>query len=129
MCNFFQIISSIPCHFLYLHQSSHHLPLLINGILMAVVLRVLNKIIYLRKAGISVNLVNTIRGKILEGARKFWRINGSKVFGGEKFGESVGSILKILAFINIGGENFGELPTVCQSRQKFPPPKFSHIRY
>ena len=60
---------------------------------------------------------------------KFWRINGSKVFGEEKFGESVGSILKILAFINIGGENFGELPTVRQIRQNFPPPKFSHIRY
>ena len=53
---------------------------------------------------------------------KFWRINGSKVFGEEKFGESVGSILKILAFIN-------ELPTVRQIRQKFPPPKFSHLRY
>ena len=53
---------------------------------------------------------------------KFWRgrINGSKVFGEEKFGESVGSILKILAFINIGGENFGELPTVRQIRQNFP---------
>ena len=60
------------------------------------------------------------------GGGKFWRINGSKVFGEEKFGESVGSILKILAFINIGGENFGELPTV---RQNFPPPKFSHVRY
>ena len=59
---------------------------------------------------------------------KFWRINGSQVFGEEKFGESVGSILKILAFINIGGENFGELPTVRQIRQNFPPPKFSHVR-
>ena len=46
---------------------------------------------------------------------KFWRINGSKVFGEEKFGESVGSLLKTLVFINIGGENFGELPTVCQN--------------
>ena len=35
----------------------------------------------------------------------------------KKFGESVGSILKILAFINIGVENFGELPTI---RQNFP---------
>ena len=60
------------------------------------------------------------------GGGNFWRINGSKVFGKEKFGKSVGSILKILAFINIGGENFGELPTV---RQNFPPPKFSHVRY
>ena len=51
---------------------------------------------------------------------KFWRINGSKIFGEEKFGKSVGSILKILAFINIGGENFGELPTVHQIRQNFP---------
>ena len=51
------------------------------------------------------------------GGGKFWRINGSKVFGEEKFGKSVGTILKILAFINIGGENFGELPTV---RQIFP---------
>ena len=58
------------------------------------------------------------------GGGKFWRINGSKVFGEEKFGESVGSLLKTLAFINIGGENFGELPTVCQIRQNFPP-KFS----
>ena len=63
------------------------------------------------------------------GGGKFWRINGSKVFGEEKFGESVGSILKILAFINIGGEKFGELPTVRQIRQNFPPPKFSHVRY
>ena len=63
------------------------------------------------------------------GGRKFWRINGSKVFGEEKFGESVGSLLKTLAFINIGGENFGELPIVCQIRQNFPPPKFSHVRY
>ena len=62
------------------------------------------------------------------GGGKFWRINGSKVFGEEKFGESVGSILKILAFINIGGENFGELPTVRQIRQNFPPPKFFHVR-
>ena len=62
------------------------------------------------------------------GGGKFWRINGSKVFGEEKFGESVGSLLKILAFINIGGEDFGELPTVRQIRQNFPPPKFSHVR-
>ena len=34
------------------------------------------------------------------GGGKFWRINGSKVFGEEKFGKSVGSILKTLAFIN-----------------------------
>ena len=53
-------------------------------------------------------------GKFWRG--KFWRINGSKVFGEEKFGESVGSLLKILAFINIGRENFGELPTVRQIR-------------
>ena len=51
------------------------------------------------------------------GGGKYWRINGSKVFGEEKFSESVGSLLKTLAFINIGGENFGELPTV---RQNFP---------
>ena len=63
------------------------------------------------------------------GVGKFWRINGSKVFDEKKFGESVGSLLKILAFINIGGENFGELPTVRQIRQNFPPPKFSHVRY
>ena len=62
------------------------------------------------------------------GGGKFWQINGCKVFGEQKFGESVGSILKILAFINIGGENFGELPTVRQIRQNFSPPKFSHIR-
>ena len=60
------------------------------------------------------------------GGGKFWRINGSKVFSEEKFGKSVGSLLKTLAFINIGGENFGELPTI---RQNFPPPKFSHVRY
>ena len=54
------------------------------------------------------------------GGGKFWRIKGSKVFGEEKFGESVGSLLKTLAFINIGGENFGELSTVCQIHQNFP---------
>ena len=91
----------------------------------------------------------TVHGKILEG-EKFWQINGPKVFGEEKFGESVGSLLKtlafinigeekfgesvgsllkILAFINIGGENFGESPTVRQIRQNFPPPKFSHVWY
>ena len=63
------------------------------------------------------------------GGGKFWLINGSKVFGEEKFGESVGSLLKILAFINIGGENFGKLPTVRQIRQNFPPPNFSHVWY
>ena len=63
-------------------------------------------------------------GKFWRG--KFWRINGSKVFGKEKFGESVGSILKILAFINIGGENFGELPTVRQICQNFPTYGNSH---
>ena len=62
------------------------------------------------------------------GEGKFWRINGSKVFGEENFGESVGSLLKTLAFINIGGENFGELPIVRQIHQNFPPPKFSHVR-
>ena len=62
------------------------------------------------------------------GGGKLWRINGSKVFGEEKIGESVGSLLKILAFINIGGENFGELSTVCQICQNFPPPKISHVR-
>ena len=53
------------------------------------------------------------------GGGNFWRINGSKVFGEEKFGKSVGSLLKILTFINfaIGGENFGELLTI---RKKFP---------
>ena len=50
------------------------------------------------------------------GGGKFWRINGSKVFGEEKFGESVGSLLKILAFINIGRENFGELPNLHPNR-------------
>ena len=50
------------------------------------------------------------------GGGKFWRINGSKVFGKKKFGKSVGSLLKTLAFINIGGKNFGELPTVRQIR-------------
>ena len=38
-------------------------------------------------------VTTTVRGKILEG-----EINGSNVFGKEKFGESVGSILKILTF-------------------------------
>ena len=56
---------------------------------------------------------NTVRGKILGG--NFWRINGSKVFGEEKFGESVGSMLKILAFINIGGEILAN----CQPFAKF----------
>ena len=51
------------------------------------------------------------------------------MFGEEKFGESVGSLLKTLAFLNIGGENFGELPAIRQIRQNFPPPKFSHVRY
>ena len=54
------------------------------------------------------------------GGGKFWQINGSKVFGKEKFGESFGSLLKTLAFINIGGEYFGELPTVHQIHQNFP---------
>ena len=54
------------------------------------------------------------------GGGKFWQINGSKVFGEEKFGESVGSLLKTLAFIYIGGENFGKLPTVRQIHQNFP---------
>ena len=54
------------------------------------------------------------------GGGKFWRINGFKVFGEEKIGESVGTLLKTLAFINIGGENFGELPTVRQIHQNFP---------
>ena len=65
------------------------------------------------------------------GGGKFWRINGSKVFGEEKFGKSFGSLLKTLGFINIyiGGENFGELPTVRLIRQNFPPPKFSHVWY
>ena len=49
------------------------------------------------------------------GGRKFWRINGSKIFGEEKFGESVGSLLKTLAFINIGGENLAN----CQPFAKF----------
>ena len=63
------------------------------------------------------------------GGGKFWRINGCKVFGKEKFGESVGNLLKTLAFINIGGENFCKLPTVRQIHQNFPPQKFSHVRY
>ena len=63
------------------------------------------------------------------GGGNFWQINGSKVFGEENFGESVGSLLKTLAFINIGGENFGELPIVRQIRQNFPPPKLSHVQY
>ena len=63
------------------------------------------------------------------GGGKFWRINDSKIFGEEKFGKSVGSLLKTLAFINIGGENFGELPTVCQICQNFPTPKFSLVQY
>ena len=66
-------------------------------------------------------------GKFWRG--KFWQIKDSKVFGEEKFGESVGSLLKTLAFINNGGEKFGELSTVCQIRQNFPPPKFSHVWY
>ena len=53
------------------------------------------------------------------GGGKFWRTNGSKVFGEEKFGESVGTLLKTLTFINIGGENFGKLPNVRQIRQNF----------
>ena len=70
----------------------------------------------------------TVHGKILKG-ENFGELMALKVFGEGKFGESVGSLLKTLAFINIGGENFGELPTVRQIRQNFPPPKFSHIQY
>lgn len=54
-CSFFQIISCIPCHFLYLHLSSHLLTLLVKSMLMALLLSVVNKII---KAGINVKLVN-----------------------------------------------------------------------
>ena len=54
------------------------------------------------------------------GGGKFWQINGPKVFGEENFGESVGSLLKTLAFVNIGEENFGKLPTVRQIHQNFP---------
>ena len=50
----------------------------------------------------------------------FGELMALKVFGEEKFGESIASILKILAFINIGGENFGKLPTIRQIRQNFP---------
>ena len=53
------------------------------------------------------------------GGGKFWQMNGSKVFG-KKFGKSVDSLLKTLAFINIGGENFSKLLTICQIRQNFP---------
>ena len=35
------------------------------------------------------------------GGGKFWRINGSKVIGEEKFGKSVGSLLKTLTFMKI----------------------------
>ena len=56
----------------------------------------------------------------------FGKLMALKSLARKKFGESVGSLLKTLALINIGGENFGELPTI---RQNFPPPKFSHVRY
>ena len=69
--------------------------------------------------GTLVNYKYTVRGKILEG-ENFGELMAPKVFGEEKFGKSVGSLLKTLAFINIGGENFGKLPTVRQIRQNFP---------
>ena len=71
---------------------------------------------------------HTVRGKILEGGN-FGELIALKSLARKKFGESVGSLLKTLALINIGGENFGELPTIRQIRQNFPPPKFSHVRY
>ena len=63
------------------------------------------------------------------GRGKFWRTNGSKVIGEEIFGESVGSLLKTPSIYKYWWENFGELPTVRQICQNFPPPKFSHVRY
>ena len=61
------------------------------------------------------------------GGEKFWQINGSKVFGKEKFGESVGSLLKTLAFINIGGENFWQIANRSPNSPKFSPSKiFPH---
>ena len=57
------------------------------------------------------------------GGGKFWRINGSKVFGEEKFGESVGSLLKTLVFINIGGEKFWQIANRLPNSPKFSPSK------
>ena len=69
---------------------------------------------------------HTVRGKILEG---------------ENFGESVlmkQVARKILANFLAGlqlfhyifnVEKFGELYTIHQIRQNFPPPNFSHVRY
>ena len=57
------------------------------------------------------------------GGGKFWRINGSKVFGKEKFDKSVSSLLKTLALINIGGENFGWIANRSPNSPKFPPSK------
>ena len=72
---------------------------------------------------------STVHGKILEG-ENFGELMALKSLARKNLANLlVVRILKILAFINIGGENFGKLPTIRQIRQNFPPPKFSHVRY
>ena len=64
------------------------------------------------------------------GGGKFWRIITDEANGEENFGESAGrSSSYFTVFITIGVEKFGELYTIRQIRQNFPPPNFSHVRY
>ena len=57
------------------------------------------------------------------GGRKFWRIITDEANVEENFGKSAGRSSVI------GTENFGELYTIRQIHQNFPPPNFSHVRY
>ena len=60
------------------------------------------------------------------GGGNFWQVITDEAIDEEKIGESAFSLqLFYCIFINIGGEKFGELNTICQI---FPTPKFSHVR-
>ena len=72
----------------------------------------------------------TVRGKILEG-----EIFGESLLMKQMARKILANLLEGLlaviftVFITIGAEKFGELYTIRQIRQNFPPPKFSHVRY
>ena len=76
---------------------------------------------------LSTIVLNTVRGKNLEG-ENFGESLLMKQMARKILANQLAGLQLFTVFITIGVEKFGELYTVRQIRQNFPPPNFSHVR-
>ena len=71
---------------------------------------------------------DTVRGKILEG-ENFGESLLTNQMARKFLANQLAGLQLFHCIITIGVEKFGDLYTIRQIRQNFPPPNFSHVRY